>query len=51
VSLIPLRPQNDPAAVGDLDACIRLDPDSRDVQTAKQIRAATQRKLADSHPS
>ena len=50
LSLIHLRQKNYPAAVVDLDEYIRLDPDSSEGQTAKQIRADTQRKLDNSHP-
>lgn len=50
LSLIHLRQKNYQAAVADLDAYIRLDPDSPDGQTAKQIRADTQRKLENSRP-
>jgi tetratricopeptide (TPR) repeat protein len=50
LSLIHLRQKNYQAAVADLDAYIRLDPDSPDGQTAKQIRADTQRQLGTSHP-
>src|SRR5262249_43336505 len=50
LSLIHLRQNNYQAAVADLDAYIRLDPDSPDGQTAKQIRADTQHKLENAHP-
>jgi len=50
LSLIHLRQKDYPAAVADLDAYIRLDPDSADGQTAKQVRADVERKLANSHP-
>ena len=50
MSLIHLRQNNYQAAVADLDAYIKLDPDSLDGQTAKQIRADTKRKLDNSHP-
>jgi len=50
LSLIHLRQKNYQAAVADLDAYIRLDPDSPEGQTAKQIRADTQRQLETSHP-
>jgi tetratricopeptide (TPR) repeat protein len=50
LSLIHLRQKAYQAAVADLDAYIRLDPDSPDGQTAKQIRADAERKLANSHP-
>jgi len=50
LSLIHLRHKNYQAALVDLDAYLRLDPDSADAQTAKQIRADTQRQLETSHP-
>jgi len=50
LSLIHLRQKNYPAAIADLDAYIRLDPESPDGQTAKQIRADAQRKLATAQP-
>jgi hypothetical protein len=50
LSLIHLRQKNYQAAVADLDAYIRLDPDSPEGHTAKQIRADTQRQLETSHP-
>ena len=50
LSLIHLRQRDYQAAVADLDAYIRLDPDSPDGQTAKQIRADTQHKLESAHP-
>src|SRR5215472_15656206 len=50
LSLIHLRQKNYQAAVADLDAYIKLDPNSPDGQTAKQIRADTERKLDTSHP-
>jgi hypothetical protein len=50
LSLIHLRQKNYQAALADLDAYIRLDPDSPEGQTAKQIRADTQRQLETSHP-
>ena len=50
LSLIHLRQKNYQAAVADLDAYIRLDPDSPEGRTAKQIRADTQRQLDNSHP-
>jgi Tfp pilus assembly protein PilF len=50
LSLIHLRQKDYQAAVVDLDAYIRLDPDSPDSQTAKQIRADTKRMLDNSHP-
>lgn len=50
LSLIHLRQKNYQAALVDLDEYIRLDPDSPDGQTAKQIRADTQRKVENTHP-
>lgn len=50
LSLIHLRQKDYPAAIADLDAYIRLDPDSPEGMTAKQIRADTQSKVAASHP-
>jgi len=50
LSLIHLRQKNYTAALADLDAYIRLDPDSPEGHTAKQIRADTQRQLETSHP-
>jgi Tfp pilus assembly protein PilF len=50
LSLIHLRQKNYQAALADLDAYIRLDPDSPEGRTAKQIRADTQRQLETSHP-
>jgi len=50
LSLIHLRQKNYQAALADLDAYIRLDPDSPQGKTAKQIRADTQRQLDNSHP-
>ena len=50
LSLIHLRQKNYQAAVADLDAYIRLDPDSPEGRTAKQIRTDTQRQLDNSHP-
>jgi hypothetical protein len=50
LSLIHLRQKNYQAALADLDAYIRLDPDSPEGKTAKQIRADTQRQLETSHP-
>ena len=49
LSLIHLKQQNYSAALVDLDAYIRLDPDSPDGQHAKEIRADTQRRLANAH--
>jgi tetratricopeptide (TPR) repeat protein len=45
LSLVHLRQKNYPAALTDLDAYIRLDPDSPEGQTAKQIRDDTARRL------
>lgn len=50
LSLIHLRQKNLQAALADLDAYIRLDPDSPEGHTAKQIRADTQRQLETSLP-
>lgn len=50
LSLIHLRQKNYSAALVDLDAYIRLDPDSPDSLHAKEIRADTQRRLSNSHP-
>jgi lipoprotein NlpI len=50
LSLIHLRQKNYQAAVADLDAYIRLDPDSPEGRIAKQIRADTQRQLERPHP-
>jgi tetratricopeptide (TPR) repeat protein len=50
LSLIHLGQKNYQAALADLDAYIRLDPDSPEGHTAKQIRADTQRRLENSHP-
>jgi hypothetical protein len=50
LSLIHLRQKNYQAALADLDAYIRLDPDSPEGKTAKQIRADTQRQIETSHP-
>lgn len=46
LSLIHLRQQNYPAAIADLDRYIRLDPDSPDGKTAKDIRADLQRRIS-----
>jgi len=48
--VIHLRRKIYQAALEDLDAYIRLDPDSADDQTAKHIRADTQRKLENPLP-
>ena len=50
LSLIHLRQRNYQAALADLDAYIRLDPDSPEGRTAKQIRADTQRQLETARP-
>jgi carboxypeptidase family protein/tetratricopeptide repeat protein len=50
LSLIHLRQKNYQAALADLDTYIRLDPDSPEGRTAKQIRADTQRQLETSPP-
>jgi tetratricopeptide (TPR) repeat protein len=50
LSLIHLRQKNYAAALVDLDSYIRLDPDSRDGLHAKEIRADTQRRLANPDP-
>jgi tetratricopeptide (TPR) repeat protein len=45
LSLIHLRQKNDAAALADLDAYLRLDPDSPEAATAKKIRADVQARL------
>jgi Flp pilus assembly protein TadD len=50
LSLIHLRQKNYQAALADLDTYIRLDPDSPEGHTAKQVRANTQRQLENSRP-
>jgi hypothetical protein len=50
LSLIHLRQKNYQAALADLDTYIRLDPDSPEGHTAKQIRADTQRQMENSRP-
>jgi Carboxypeptidase regulatory-like domain/Tetratricopeptide repeat len=50
LSLVHLRQKNYQAALADLDAYIRLDPDSPEGHTAKQLRADTQRQLETAHP-
>jgi tetratricopeptide (TPR) repeat protein len=50
LSLIHLRQKDYQAALADLDTYIRLDPDSPEGHTAKQIRADTQRQLEIAHP-
>jgi tetratricopeptide (TPR) repeat protein len=51
LSLIHLKQKEYRAALADLDAYIRLDPDSSEGLTAKKIRADTQRLLDSSPPS
>lgn len=46
LSLIHMRQKNDPATLADLDAYLRLDPDSPEAVTAKKIRADIQQRLA-----
>jgi Flp pilus assembly protein TadD len=46
LSLIHMRQKNDPATLADLDAYLRLDPDSPEALTAKKIRADIQQRLA-----
>lgn len=46
LSLIHMRQKNDPATLADLDAYLRLDPDSPEAATAKKIRADVQQRLA-----
>ena len=50
LSLIHLKQKNYPAALADLDAYIRLDPDSPDGLHAEEVREDTQKRLANSHP-
>jgi hypothetical protein len=50
LSLIHLKQKNYAAALADLDAYIRLDPDSPDGLHAKQVRADTEKRLANTHP-
>jgi tetratricopeptide (TPR) repeat protein len=50
LSLIHLKQKNYAAALADLDAYIRLDPDSSDGLHAKQVRADTEKRLANTHP-
>jgi tetratricopeptide (TPR) repeat protein len=45
LSLIHLRQQDDPAVVADLDAYLRLDPDSAEGLTAKRIREDAQLRI------
>lgn len=51
LSLIHLRQKNYRAALADLDAYIRFDPESAEGQTAKKMRADTQHLLEKSQPS
>jgi Carboxypeptidase regulatory-like domain/Tetratricopeptide repeat len=51
LSLIHLKQQNYSAALADLDAYIRLDPDSPEGLRAKEIRADTQKRLANPQSS
>jgi hypothetical protein len=46
LSLIHMRQKNDAATLADLDAYLRLDPDSPEAATAKKIRADIQQRLA-----
>jgi len=46
LSLIHMRQKNDPATLADLDAYLRLDPDSPEAATAKKIRADVQQRMA-----
>jgi hypothetical protein len=46
LSLVHMRQKNDPATLTDLDAYLRLDPDSPEAATAKKIRADIQQRLA-----
>jgi tetratricopeptide (TPR) repeat protein len=46
LSLIHMRQKNDPATLADLDAYLRLDPDSPEAATAKKIRADIQQRMA-----
>ncbi|MGA2809980.1 MAG: tetratricopeptide repeat protein [Candidatus Acidiferrum sp.] len=50
LSLIHLKQRNYSAALVDLDAYIRLDPDSPDGQHAKQVRADTEKRVASAQP-
>jgi len=51
LSLIHMRQKNDPATLADLDAYLRLDPDSPEAATAKKIRADIQQRQADAGTS
>jgi tetratricopeptide (TPR) repeat protein len=46
LSLIHMRQKNNSATLADLDAYLRLDPDSPEAATAKKIRADIQQRLA-----
>ena len=46
LSLIHMRQKNDPATLADLDAYLRLDPDSPEAVTAKKIRADIQQRMS-----
>ena len=50
LSLIHLRQKNYQAAIADLDTYIRLDPDSPESKTAREIRADTQRQSETARP-
>jgi len=50
LSLIHLKQRNYSAALVDLDAYIRLDPDSPDGEHAKEVRADTEKRLANAKP-
>jgi tetratricopeptide (TPR) repeat protein len=51
LSLIHLKQKNYSAALVDLDAYIKLDPNSPDGLHAKEVRADTQKRLANSEPA
>jgi tetratricopeptide (TPR) repeat protein len=51
LSLIHLRQKEYPSALADLDAYIRLDPDSSEGLTARKIRADTQQLMEKSQPA
>jgi len=51
LSLIHLRRKDYPSALADLDAYIRLDPDSSEGLTAKKIRADTEQLMEKSQPA
>jgi tetratricopeptide (TPR) repeat protein len=46
LSLIHMRQKNDSATLADLDAYLRLDPDSPEALTAKKIRADVQQRMS-----